>query len=96
VIVVTGAWNNDVAHLANTAALYRSLDATMARLTKSVNARYAELLPIFNPPGGLAREKARACALTFACSDADGHPTDAGYRAMANAVYAASGFGRSG
>jgi len=37
-------------------------------------------------------QKARLCALTFICSKGDPHPTDAGYRAMADAVMAASGY----
>jgi len=92
VIVVTGTWNNDVAHLAQTDPLYRSLDATMKRVAAGAKARYAELFPTFNPPGSLAREKARICALTFVCSADDGHPTDAGYRAIAAAVWSASGY----
>jgi lysophospholipase L1-like esterase len=92
VVVVTGAWNNDVLHLETTDPLYRSLDVAMKRVSAGVRARYAELFPTFNPTGGVAREKARVCALTFICSSADGHPTDAGYRAIAAAVWAASGF----
>ena len=38
------------------------------------------------------RQKARICALTFVCPSGDPHPTDAGYRAMAAAVWAASGY----
>jgi hypothetical protein len=34
------------------------------------------------------------CALTFFCSKGDPHPTDAGYRAMADAFVAASGYPR--
>jgi hypothetical protein len=47
---------------------------------------------VFNPQGSIAREKARICALTFACSQDDPHPTDAGYRAIAAVVWAASGY----
>jgi hypothetical protein len=49
------------------------------------------MLPAFNPSGSVTKEKARICALTFICSQSDGHPTDDGYRAMAAAVLAASG-----
>jgi hypothetical protein len=45
-----------------------------------------------NTLGSIAREKARICALTFACSQDDPHPTDAGYRAIAAVVWAASGY----
>ena len=37
-------------------------------------------------------KKARICTLTFICSRDDVHPTDAGYRASAAAVWAASGY----
>jgi hypothetical protein len=50
------------------------------------------MLPVFNPPGTVPSQKARLCALTFICSKGDPHPTDAGYRAMADAVMAASGY----
>jgi hypothetical protein len=66
--------------------------ATIARVTSGAKVRFADTLPVFNPQGNLAREKVRICALTFACSAADPHPTDAGYRAMAAAVFAASGY----
>jgi hypothetical protein len=48
-----------------------------------------------NPAGNPIKEKARICALTFACSAQDPHPTDAGYRAIAAAVFAASGYAHS-
>jgi hypothetical protein len=34
--------------------------------------------------------------LTLLCSEGDGHPSDAGYRAMAEAVFEASGYARLG
>jgi hypothetical protein len=50
------------------------------------------MYPVFSPVGNPARAKARICALTFICSKGDPHPTDAGYRAMATAFLAASGY----
>jgi hypothetical protein len=55
-------------------------------------AYFADPFPLFDPRGSLARRKARICAFTFICSRGDGHPTDAGYRAIAAAVFAASGY----
>ena len=49
---------------------------------------------MFNPPGSLQRQKARLCARTFICSKGDPHPTNAGYRAYADAVMTASGYPR--
>ena len=96
-IIVTGTWDPFVPNLEQTDPLIRSLSATIARVAATANARFADTFPAFNPPGSLAREKARICALTFACSKkygGDPHPTDAGYRAIAAAVWHASGYPR--
>jgi len=96
-IIVTGTWNPEVANLGQTDPLYRSLDATLARVAVEAKVRFADTFPSFNPQGNLVREKARICALTFACSRkyrGDPHPTDAGYRSIAAAVWAASGYPR--
>ena len=97
-IIVTGTWNPFVTDLKQTDPLLRSLNATIARVAARANARFADTFPAFNPQGNLVREKARICALTFACSPkyrGDPHPTDAGYRAIAAAVWAASGYPRN-
>jgi lysophospholipase L1-like esterase len=93
-IIVTGAWNPDVEHLAQSDPLFRSIDATIARVAAAGKARVAKMYPVFSPVGNPARAKARICALTFICSKGDVHPTDAGYRAMANAFLVASGYPR--
>jgi lysophospholipase L1-like esterase len=95
-IILTGAWNFDVQHLAQTDPLFRSIDATIARVAAARKARVAKIYPVFSPSpvGNPARAKARICALTFICSKGDPHPTDAGYRAMAAAFLAASGYTR--
>jgi lysophospholipase L1-like esterase len=91
-IILTGAWNFNVDDLRRTDPVFRSADATIARVAAAGKARFAKTFPVFNPQGNIAREKARICALTFACSGGDPHPTDAGYRALAAAVWAASGY----
>ena len=65
---------------------------TIGRVAAGAKARFADTFPTFNPQGSLAREKARICALTFTCSEGGGHPTNAGYRSIAAAVWAASGY----
>jgi lysophospholipase L1-like esterase len=87
-IIVTGAWNPDPNSLAQLKPIYRSLEASIARAAKPSHARLAKMLPVFNPP---RNGQARLCALTFICSKGDPHPTDAGYRAIADAVLRASG-----
>ena len=93
-IIVTGTWN-PFGDFEQTDPLYRSIGTTIARVAKTAHAGFADTFPVFNPQGNLAREKARVCALTFACSKfkGDPHPT-AGYRAIAAAVWAASGYPR--
>jgi lysophospholipase L1-like esterase len=91
-IIVTGLWNNNIKQLPETDPLLRSLNQTIARVTKASSGHFADVFPAFNPQGNLARERARICAFTFICSRGDGHPTDAGYRAIAAAVWAASGY----
>ncbi len=91
-IILTGGWNFNVANLRPTDPLFRSLDKTIGKVAAGTRARFADTFPVFNPQGSIARERARICALTFACSKGDPHPTDAGYRAIAAAVWAASGY----
>jgi lysophospholipase L1-like esterase len=91
-IIVTGAWNPEADQLKRAEPLYRSLDAAIARATAASRARVAKTFAVFNPPGNLRTQRARLCALTFFCSKGDPHPTDAGYRAMADAFMAASGY----
>ena len=96
-ILVTGTWNPNFSDLKQQDPLYRSLNATIAKVALSAKARFANTFPAFNPAGGLKHERARICALTFACSTkylGDPHPTNAGYRAIAATVWAASGYAR--
>jgi lysophospholipase L1-like esterase len=88
-IVVTGAWNPDPSALEQLASIYRALDASIARAAAPSRAHVAKTLPVFNPTGDVRAQRTRLCALTFICSKGDPHPTDAGYRAIADAVAAA-------
>jgi lysophospholipase L1-like esterase len=90
-IIVTGAWNPDPNTLEQLGPVYRSLEAAIAQAAKTSDARVAKMLPVFNPAGSVQKQKARLCAFTFICSKGDPHPTNAGYRAMADAVLRASG-----
>jgi lysophospholipase L1-like esterase len=93
-IILSGAWNFDVEHLAQSDPLFRSIDATIAQAAARGGARVATIYPLFGARGDAAKAKARICALTFICSKGDPHPTDAGYRVMAGAFLAASGYAR--
>jgi lysophospholipase L1-like esterase len=91
-MIVTGAWDPEADRLEQTKPLYRSLDTAIARVAATSRARVANMFPVFNGPGSVAAQQARLCKLTFVCSKGDPHPTDAGYRAMAEAFMAASGY----
>jgi lysophospholipase L1-like esterase len=93
-IIVTGAWNPDSGQLEQLQPIYRSLDASIARAAAASRAQSAKTLPVFNPRGTVRTQRARLCALTFICSKGDPHPTDAGYRAIADAFMTASGYPR--
>ena len=95
-IIVTGAWNFDPDRLWLTNVLYHPLNRAIANAAAAAKARFANVLPRFNPKGSAAAQKARLCAYTFICSKGDLHPTDAGYRAIAAAVLGVSGYGRGG
>ena len=53
---------------------------------------FADPMPVFNPQGATAIETAAICTLTLLCTEGDGHPSDPGYRALADIVWAASGY----
>jgi hypothetical protein len=91
---VTGAWNPDPERLGPLERIYRSLDASIERAASASGARVAKALPILNPSRSTGVPGGRLCALTFICSRRDPHPTDAGYRALADAFMAASGHPR--
>jgi lysophospholipase L1-like esterase len=91
-IIVTGAWNPEADRLAQAQPLYRSLDAAIARTAAASRARVANTFAALNGSGNVSAQKARLCRLTLFCSKGDPHPTDAGYRAIADAFMAASGY----
>jgi lysophospholipase L1-like esterase len=93
-IIVTGAWNFDPTQLQQLRPIYHSLDASIARAASASSVRVAKALPVFNPAGNVRVQRRRLCALTFICSKGDPHPTDAGYRALADAFMTASGYTR--
>ena len=72
------------------AAALPSLDAAIRRTATGSRARVANMFAVFNPPANVRR----VCALSYICAKGDPHPNAAGYRAMANAFFAASGYAR--
>jgi len=92
-IIVTGAWNPDSNSLRQLAPVYPSLETSIARAATGSQAKIARMLPVLNPAGSLQAQRAQLCKFTFICSKGDPHPTDAGYRAIADAVTGASALG---
>jgi lysophospholipase L1-like esterase len=91
-IIVSGAWNPEADRLPQVEALYRSVDAAIARAASASRARVANMFTALNGRGNAKAQQARLCSLTFYCAKGDPHPTDAGYRAMADAFMRASGY----
>jgi lysophospholipase L1-like esterase len=92
-IIVLGGWNGRIDFLAETDPLFDAANAAIASAATAARGRYADLIPVFNPPDEDARRSA-ICTLTLYCADGDGHASDAGYQAIAAAVLAASGYAR--
>jgi len=88
-IVVSGAWDPEADRLAPTEPLYRLVDTAIRRAAAASHARVANMFEALNGHGSFAVQQSRLCRLTFYCSKQDPHPTDAGYRAMADAFLAA-------
>ena len=91
-IVVLGAWDSYIDVLAFADPLFQSLNASLAQAAAANRARFADPFPVFNPQGNLAAEVNAICTLTLLCAKGDSHPSDAGYRALATLVWAASDY----
>ena len=94
-IIVTGAWNLEADRLQQARPLYRSVDSVIRRAAAASDARVVNMFAVFNGPGSVRVQQELLCRLSFICSIGDPHPTDAGYRAMASAFFAASGYSRN-
>jgi hypothetical protein len=90
-IIVTGAWDIiGYIDLPFADPYIEELNTALANAAVVAGARFANPFPIFNPQGNLDHEKRTLCALILNCSTAeDGHPSDAGYRALADVVFRA-------
>jgi lysophospholipase L1-like esterase len=99
-VIVVGLYNPNVVDPrippAASDALAAQINAGMAATADEFGARFADPLPVFNPgPPGSAAEFAAICSLTFICGSLhDIHATDAGYQALANVIFDASGYSR--
>lgn len=87
-IVVLGLYNPFGATIAGGDELTAALNEVMRNVASAAQARFADPLPVFNPPG--AREAPTICLLTNMCpppgKPTDIHPTDLGYAVLGDLI----------
>ncbi|HEV3094918.1 MAG TPA: SGNH/GDSL hydrolase family protein [Solirubrobacteraceae bacterium] len=84
-IVVLGLYNPFGMTIAGGDELTAALNEVIRNVATAAQARFADPLPIFNPPG--AREQPTICLLTNMCTPlTDIHPTDLGYEVLGDLV----------
>jgi lysophospholipase L1-like esterase len=84
-IIVLGLYNPFGSTIAGGNELTAELNTTMEHVASTIGARFADPLPVFNPPGAL--EEPTICLLTNMCTPLlDIHPTDLGYAVLAGLI----------
>jgi lysophospholipase L1-like esterase len=84
-IIVLGLYNPFGEKLPGGDALTAQLNEVEKQVAATVGARFADPLPLFNPPGAL--EEPTICLLTNMCTPLeDIHPTDLGYAVLAGVI----------
>jgi lysophospholipase L1-like esterase len=85
-IIVLGLYNPFGESISGGDALTAKLNEVMAADATGVGARFADPLPVFNPPGAL--EHPTLCTLTNICTPLkDIHPTDLGYAVLGGLIF---------
>jgi lysophospholipase L1-like esterase len=85
-LVVVGLYDPNITQLAFADPLFAALDDALQRVSAAATARFADVMPRFNPA---ADEVATLCRVTLLCAAGDAHPSDAGYRVIAECVLSA-------
>jgi lysophospholipase L1-like esterase len=84
-IVVLGLYNPLGPQIPGSDQLTEKLNEAMAQDAAAVGARFANPLPVFNPPG--EAEQPTLCLLTNICAEPkDIHPTDTGYTVLGGMI----------
>jgi lysophospholipase L1-like esterase len=93
-IIVTGPWNISSGAFPETDPLFIQFNEALKQAAAENRVRFADLFPIFNPQGDIEAETVAICTLTLLCSEGDIHPSDTGYRVVADEVWDASEYAR--
>jgi lysophospholipase L1-like esterase len=80
-VIVLGLYDPFAASIAGVAGILTQLNAVEQTQATAVGARFADPVPVFDPPGAL--EAPTLCRLVGVCEYGDIHPTYAGYEALA-------------
>ena len=89
-IIVIGIYNPLIVTIPGTDPIAAQFNAIERQVSAEYRARFADPLPVFNPP---VNEIPTICRLTLMCTpEVDIHASDAGYQEMANLLFAASGY----
>jgi lysophospholipase L1-like esterase len=83
-VVVLGAYDVNIGAFPLTHPIFEQLNLAMASAAARHGARFANPMPIFNPPSDTTG--ATLCTLTLLCRDGDAHPSDPGYQALAGLI----------
>jgi lysophospholipase L1-like esterase len=89
-IILTGSYDPNVGAFPIADPLFAAVNSAESHVASHARAVFADPFPVFNPQGDLEAETAAICSLTLVCSQADSHPSDAGYQALADVVWAAA------
>jgi lysophospholipase L1-like esterase len=91
VVVVVGSYDPLVEALPLADPVVARANAAAADAARAAGARFVDPMPMFNPAG--TGERTTLCRLVAVCDRRDPHPTDAGYRGLADLVWTATDFG---
>lgn len=89
-IIVLGYYNPLIVSIPGSDVVAAQLNSLLAQTAAKYRARFADPLPVFNPP---VNEIPTICQLTLICTPLhDIHASDAGYQKFADLLLAASGY----
>lgn len=89
-IIVLGLYNPLIVTNPGSDVLTAQINSALAQTAANNRADFADPLPVFNPP---VNEIPTICSLSLICTPLhDIHASDTGYQALANLLFAASGY----